>query len=84
MKYKQVYENEWVRPVRKGYKMSCCDCNLVHVLDFKLESYGSGKRIVFRARRDTRATAAKRRKKSGAVAKQHTTRKGQNVANQRK
>ena len=76
MKYKQAFDLEWIRPKRSGYKIACCDCNLVHVLDFKLESYGSGKRIVFRARRDNRATSAKRRKKSRAVAKQHTTRKG--------
>ncbi len=34
--YPQVHEGEWVRPVRKGYKMAYCDCGLVHVLNFKL------------------------------------------------
>lgn len=59
-RYPQVYENEWVRPVRRNYRMRCCDCDLIHVIDFKLIPYGSGKKVIFRARRDNRATAAAR------------------------
>ncbi len=33
MKYAQVYSGEWVQPVRKGYKMGCCDCGLVHLAE---------------------------------------------------
>lgn len=65
MKYKQYYEEEdtgwteWVEPVRKGYKMCCCDCNLVHNLNFRIHK---GK-IQFQVQRNNRATAACRRKK---------------------
>lgn len=61
-KYPQVYEGETVRPVRRNYKMVCCDCGLVHTLNFRLEPYGNGKRIAFTAYRDERATAAIRRR----------------------
>lgn len=61
--YKRVEAGEWVRPVRRGYRMMCCDCGLVHTIDFKLVPYGSGKKIIFQAARDERATAASRRER---------------------
>lgn len=57
MKYTQVKSNEWVTPVRKGYKMACCDCGLVHELDFRIVK----NRIQFRARRHNRSTGQLRR-----------------------
>ena len=47
---------EWVQPQRRGYKMRCCDCALVHELDFRI--YRG--RAQFRVRRHARATAASR------------------------
>ena len=61
MKYNEPKAGEWVRPVRKGYKFACCDCGLVHKLDFKLVKYGKGKKILFKAFRDNRATGQIRR-----------------------
>jgi len=60
--YKKVRDNEWVQPVRRGYKMRCCDCSLVHELDFRILSNKRGSFIQLRARRNERATAACRRK----------------------
>lgn len=57
MIYEKPEEGEWVQPIKKGYKMACCDCGLVHKMDFRI-AYGE---IQFRAFRDNRATAAKRR-----------------------
>lgn len=34
MKYFPVKNGERVTPVMKGYRMACCDCGLVHVIDF--------------------------------------------------
>ncbi len=51
MKYKKVFDGEWVQPVRRGYRMKCCDCGLVHVLNFRLVKYGNGKKIQFQAKR---------------------------------
>lgn len=56
---------KWIRPVRKGYRLACCDCGLIHVIDSRLIAWGKGRKIVFRARRDNRATAAHRRAKKG-------------------
>lgn len=61
MRYK-VNGDEWVKPVMKGYRMMCCDCGLVHVMDFKVIRWGRGHKVLFRADRHNRATAAARRK----------------------
>ncbi len=57
MKFKQVESGEWIQPVRKGYRMACCDCGLVHRLDLRIFK---GK-IQLRAFRDERSTAQMRR-----------------------
>lgn len=61
MKYKKYQPGEWVRPQRKGYRLKCCDCGLVHDVDFRLVHYGCGHEIQFRMFRNNRATAAARR-----------------------
>lgn len=68
----------WQYPLMKDYRMACCDCGLVHELEFfaakKVTESKDGSftverqnrrwyRVSFRARRDERATAQKRRKK---------------------
>lgn len=58
MGYKKVKSGEWVQPIRRGYKMACCDCGLVHVFDFRI--YDG--HVQLRAFRDNRKTAAMRRK----------------------
>jgi len=68
MKYERMVELEdgwcrWVYPKPKLYKMACCDCGLVHDLQFKIQKWGRGYRVRFRARRNNRATAAMRRHK---------------------
>lgn len=57
MKYTQVYDGEWIQPTRYGYKLACCDCGLVHIVNFRTKN---GK-IQLQPSRDRRATAAKRR-----------------------
>lgn len=67
MRYYQQTDGEWVAPSRKGYKLACCDCGLVHILNFKLVRRGGGKTIIFQAFRDERATAQKRRHRKAAA-----------------
>lgn len=62
-RYPEVKDGEWVYPVRHGYKMKCCDCGLVHVLNFKLVKRGRGHIILISGHRDERSTAAGRREK---------------------
>jgi hypothetical protein len=40
-------DGEWLQPVLRGYRVKCCDCSLVHVLDFRIV----GKQVQFKARR---------------------------------
>lgn len=62
-RYRSMSDGEWVAPRRRGYKMMCCDCGLVHTLDFKLIKHARGKRIIFRAFRNEASTALARRAK---------------------
>lgn len=55
--YPKVEEDKWIQPIRRGYKMACCDCGLVHELDFRI--YRG--RVQLRARRNNRATGQLRR-----------------------
>ena len=74
VRYTTPREGEWVRPVMRGYRMKCCDCGLVHWFQFRVIRWGRGHKILFRAYRLERATAASRRwngygEKSHGVAK---------------
>ena len=57
MRYEEPPEGEWVQPVTQGYKMACCDCGLVHCVDFRIVEG----RVQFRMFRDSRATGQVRR-----------------------
>ena len=58
-KYEQLYEGEWIRPVSRGFREQCCDCGLVHDIDFRIVD---GKHVEFKIRKvNKRATAAVRR-----------------------
>lgn len=66
MKFKRVLDGEWVQPRRRGYKMACCDCGLVHTLNFRLVKWGRGTKIQFQASRNERSTALMRRQRKAA------------------
>lgn len=70
--------SRWVPPTMARYRMGCCDCGLVHDMEFKAvrvtKQHGDGSwdyedlsteefRVMFRARRNRRSTAAVRRAK---------------------
>lgn len=44
---------QWVIPRKRGWKLACCDCGLVHTVDFTTTKHGA---ISARFRRDERAT----------------------------
>ena len=69
--YEKPKAGEWVQPIRKGYKMACCDCCLVHKMDFRTVRYGKAGKFVkvqFRVYRHARATATMRRR-NGVILK---------------
>jgi hypothetical protein len=69
--------SDWVVPVMQGYRMGCCDCGLVHNIDFSVvrivgedekgnrlvEEVDETYRVLFRAQRNNRSTAQVRRKR---------------------
>ena len=57
MRFEQTAAGEWIQPIKRGYKPRCCDCGLVHKVDFRIHNG----RIQFRAFRDNRSTGQVRR-----------------------
>jgi hypothetical protein len=55
--YKYHKPGEWIRPIRRGYKLACCDCGLVHVINFRVRK----RHVEFQTKRDDRATGQIRR-----------------------
>ncbi len=49
--------SDWIRPL-PNYRMACCDCSLVHTMDFDTDVDGH---VIFRAKRNERSTAQMRR-----------------------
>ena len=61
LRYHTLADGEWIRPVRNGFRERCCDCGLVHIVDYRVTDGV----LEFRVRRDQRATTKARR--NGAV-----------------
>lgn len=63
MRYNTVTDNRWVYPRHNGFRSACCDCGLVHSIDFRIvDGPRKGmKSVKFRVYRNNRATAAMRR-----------------------
>ena len=49
MRYTKAKDDEWIQPRMKNYYMKCCDCGLVHRLNFRL--VGKEHKIQFQATR---------------------------------
>jgi len=63
VRYTQIYDGEWYKPkTLRGHRMVCCDCGLVHVMDFVIAKHGRGHTVLIRSVRDKRATAARRKR----------------------
>ncbi len=48
---------DWIEPVTEGFKLSCCDCGLVHDMNFRIDEG----QIQFALRINKRSTGQKRR-----------------------
>lgn len=59
MPYPEFPENSWIMPVKRNFISGCCDCGLVHAMDFRIKEG----RIQFRVRRDERRTGQQRRRR---------------------
>ncbi len=61
MKYETAIEDIWIVPKARGFRVACCDCGLVHEMDFRIKNRGVQIKFV---RRDTDATTQLRKNKS--------------------
>lgn len=62
-RYPDVEPGQWLMPRRRGFRMMCCDCGLVHRMNFHVEKRGNRTYVFIQAFRDERATAQARRRK---------------------
>jgi hypothetical protein len=58
IKYVQIYDGEWFMPQMEGHKMACCDCGLVHTMNFKVKKG----EVLIQSFRDEKATKKRRKK----------------------
>lgn len=78
----------WVSPIPKGYRMACCDCGLVHDMEFEVlkvvkkdpDGTWDGRpmsdekyRVNFRVKRNNRSTAKMRKSKKHKPTPPHET-----------
>ena len=56
--YYHITDGEWIAVPRRGFKEQCCDCGLVHTLNFRINAKGD---LEIQTTRDVRATSAVRR-----------------------
>lgn len=56
--YPQIFDGEWVTVPKRGFKEQCCDCGLVHRVNYRITA---DNRVQVQSFRYARATAAVRR-----------------------
>ena len=73
MRYEKLKVNpdgwsDWQRPIhgrgQRNYRMACCDCGLVHEMQFRVIELRGRQRVLFKAKRNNRATAGIKRGKA--------------------
>lgn len=57
-RYQSPKAGEWIQPVRRGFRLACCDCGLVHTLNFRIR----GGHVQFQAYPNTKATYGMRKR----------------------
>ena len=55
--YEYTQDGVWEYPTQEGFKLACCDCGLVHTIDFRVVDG----EVEFMIERDNRATGQIRR-----------------------
>lgn len=59
--YHHLTDGEWFRPAMRNHHDQCCDCGLVHLMDFRIVTVRGRQRVEYRARRHGKATGGARR-----------------------
>lgn len=56
---------KWIQPTMQSYFMACCDCGLVHTMDFRVAvDTKNACHVQFRVRRNHKETRNERKKKN--------------------
>lgn len=66
MKRTVEQDGQWIQPVCRDYELECCDCGLVHRMNFRVVRG----RAQYQPFRDNRKTAATRRERRERQAKE--------------
>lgn len=53
--------DEWHWVPKKGFKLMCCGCRLIHTFQFRIVQNGKKRKIEIKVDRDDRATGQARR-----------------------
>ncbi len=57
--------SRWIFPIHgmgnKNYRLACCDCHLVHDMQFRVVNIAGKDKVSFKVKINKRATAAMRR-----------------------
>lgn len=68
MEFKNTDDGEWCNPDPKGFSVRCCDCGLVHRVDFRIVWRQRGgrrvRRVQFRVFRDQPETKLQRKRET--------------------
>ena len=57
MRFEWATEGKWIQPIRRGYKLCCCDCGSVHTMNFRIFK----RHIQFQVFKNPRSTGQVRR-----------------------
>jgi len=60
--YPVAQPGQWIQPSNKGFRMACCDCGLVHIMNFRISTKKGKRRIQLQAFRDNKETRKLRRR----------------------
>jgi hypothetical protein len=63
-KLSKTKDHEWFMPQMKKFLLGCCDCGLIHWIDFKIVDCEGKNRIIMKAVRARNYTAKQRGKKN--------------------
>ena len=68
MNFRLTFSGEWFRATAPGVPtfLACCDCGLVHRVQFRVVGSGAGRNVWMRGFRERRLTATQRKKKDYA------------------
>ncbi len=69
VRYEIVFDGDWERAKMRGERQQCCDCGLIHIIDYRIVRNGKRAEVEVRSRRDDKATARLRKRAGISISK---------------